>query len=223
MLQQNKNDVECRHLNLGSVSVFHVTRLKPFFDSPEDALSMSRIDNDQFVIVKVLGYVGNTFKRSSINVKVQFDDGDEPLLPLTLDLTSAGPFKDFVEGTPSLWPLRFKTGAEAFKQRTLFNKQVIRELLVHDSIFVDLRLFNGVESSWYDQFNLPVGVLHCFSSTVVDKIKQGKMVRIHIPILTSNYDLDALDVHMYVHHTATPTFVVVDASWKISHPTMFQL
>ena len=131
---------------------------------------MARIDNDQFVIVKIIGYMGNPFKRSSIGVKVQFEDGDEPLLPLTPDLQNTGTFQDFVQANPSLWPLRFKSGAEALKEPV--QQTGYKELLVGDSVFVDLRLFNGVESSWYDQFGLPVEALHCFTGTVVDIIKK---------------------------------------------------
>ena len=122
VMKHVKNDVTCRHLNLGTVSVFHVTRLKPFFGSREDALRMARIDNDQFIIIKIVGFVGNPWKRSSLGFLVEFEDGDTPLLPFSPDLMLTGPMEAFVVSTPSLWPLRFKTGTEALRERTAYNK-----------------------------------------------------------------------------------------------------
>ena len=47
---QYKNDVTCKHANQGTVQVFHVDRVKPFYGSLEEAQKLSRVDYQQFVI-----------------------------------------------------------------------------------------------------------------------------------------------------------------------------
>jgi len=41
---QHKNDVTCKHANQGTVQVFHVDRVKPFYGSLEEAQKLSRVE-----------------------------------------------------------------------------------------------------------------------------------------------------------------------------------
>jgi hypothetical protein len=50
VVQQIKNDVECVHVNLRTRSTFHVSRLKPFVGSLDDALIVAKLDKNQFFI-----------------------------------------------------------------------------------------------------------------------------------------------------------------------------
>ena len=47
VLTQSKNDVSCEHINLQHRKVFHVTRLKLFTGSEEEARRIAMVDNDQ--------------------------------------------------------------------------------------------------------------------------------------------------------------------------------
>ena len=51
VIQQVKNDVGVKHIVLHTEAVIHVSRLKPFFGSYEEALSIARHDQHQFKIV----------------------------------------------------------------------------------------------------------------------------------------------------------------------------
>ena len=52
VIQQTKNDVECRHLVMGNIRVLHITRLKLFVGTREEAYKAALLDADQFVITR---------------------------------------------------------------------------------------------------------------------------------------------------------------------------
>ncbi len=48
VLSQYKNDVTCKHANVGTVQVFHIDRIKPFYGSLEEATALAQVDYQQF-------------------------------------------------------------------------------------------------------------------------------------------------------------------------------
>jgi hypothetical protein len=54
VLSQTKNDVQCRHLCMGNVAVFHVTRLKLFAGSRDEAYKLPLMDADQHQFNRIL-------------------------------------------------------------------------------------------------------------------------------------------------------------------------
>ena len=148
VIRQTKNDVECRHLAMGNIKVLHVTRLKLFVGSREEAYKAALLDADQFVIRKIHYWRGNPEKRSEMFFFVEFDDGDKILLPYSKDLSSSVQFEDFVYAEPQLFPLRFNA-ADAPKRITAMRKEPIRDVSLHDVFYLDL----GYD--WFDALDLP--------------------------------------------------------------------
>ena len=64
VIKKAKNDIECVHLNLGTKSNFHVSRVKPFFGSRQDAVD--KLDRNQFFIDSFNYFSGNPFMRQSM-------------------------------------------------------------------------------------------------------------------------------------------------------------
>jgi hypothetical protein len=58
VLKQSKNDVTCRHVSMGNIKVYHVTTLKLFSGTPEEAYTAAIQDGDQFVIEKITQWRG---------------------------------------------------------------------------------------------------------------------------------------------------------------------
>ena len=81
VVKQIKNDIECTHIVLGEDAVLHVSRVKPFFGSREDAIRVAMNDKDQMGIVSIEQQhmdhnvsrwtVGNEIFISCINLLVQ--------------------------------------------------------------------------------------------------------------------------------------------------------
>ena len=151
VIQQLKNDVECRHLVMGNIKVLHVTRLKLFVGTREEAYKAALLDADQFVIRRIRYWRGNPEKRSEMFFLVEFDDGDKVLLPYSKDLSSSAQFEEFIFAEPQLFPLRFNA-ADAPKRITAMRREPIRNIALHDVIYVDLRYW-GYE--WFDTLDLP--------------------------------------------------------------------
>ena len=82
--------------NIKVLHVYHVTRLKLFTGSREEAYQAALLDADQFVIRKIHYWRGNPEKRSEMFFWVEFDDGDTVLLPYSKDLSSSVQFEEFV-------------------------------------------------------------------------------------------------------------------------------
>ena len=100
MIQQYKNDVECRHLVMGNVKVLHVTRLKLFLGTRDEAYKVALLDADQFVIHKIHYWRGDPAKRSEMFFYTEFTDGDKVLLPYSKDLSGSAQFQEFVFSQP---------------------------------------------------------------------------------------------------------------------------
>ena len=75
-IQQCKNDVECRHLVLGTVKSFHVNRLKLFHGTEDEGYKAALLDADQHVVRQILRWKRDPLNRTSMEFKVEFEDGD---------------------------------------------------------------------------------------------------------------------------------------------------
>jgi hypothetical protein len=149
VVSQNKNDATCKHIVLNTEHVFHVARLKPFFGTREEALKVAQLDQDQFFVRRILHYTGNPHLRTSMTFTVDYVDGDVSTVPYTEDIASTEIFQQYIHKQPELLPLRY-TAVEAKNQITTINKQPITEVQPGDTVYVDMRYFDGMRNVWFD-------------------------------------------------------------------------
>ena len=90
-------------------------------------------------------------------------------------------------------------------------------------VLVDIRVFNGVDSSWYDSHKLPVDDIHLVEGQVVSLGNKDKSVRVSIPVYADEFIFDSLDVHMYTYTVLHSHGVVVDNTWATKYPKIFKL
>ena len=74
--RQVKNTVECIHVNLQTYHEFHVSRLKPFIGTPEEALDIAKLDKNQVNIKHINYFTGNPHVRGSMLFNVTFEDNE---------------------------------------------------------------------------------------------------------------------------------------------------
>lgn len=151
VIRQVKNDVECRNLIHGTISVFHVERLKIFHGTTEDAFKMAQIDNDQFVIDRLTAFRGDPLTRTTMEFEVIFADGSIVWLPWSQDLFQTIQYEDFCRSNPSLSPLLY-TLQQSKREIQLLNNSPITSVNPGVTVFVDLRSYGA---SWYAGLNLP--------------------------------------------------------------------
>ena len=100
-----KNDVECRHLASHTIVKLHVSRLKPFLGSMDEALKLALLERDQYVIQAYLGHLCDQYAGGSILWK-SYDNY----------LFHTVPYEDYCKSRAYLYPLLFtvKAATSAF-------------------------------------------------------------------------------------------------------------
>ena len=177
---QYKNDVEVQHMSIGSIHKFHVTRLKLFIGTREEAKILAQLDGDQFVVKNILQWKGDPKTRSTMSFKVEFEDGDVVWLPFSKDLNDSIPFGDYITRIPMLLPLRYKS--------TDYNKEIKDwktkpiEVIIGSIFYMDIRYYT-VE--WYDTLNIEdkydkTYVVECRYEKYLNKLKSKVQVRVLI-------------------------------------------
>jgi hypothetical protein len=196
VLQQIKNDVDCRHIILGHVKTFHVSRLKIFHGSEEEAKRVAMVDNNQFVIDSILAYRGDPMTRTTMEFEVKFADGSIVWLPWNRDLFDSQPYEYFCRSRSELFPLIYDLKT-ASQQISALKKTPITSVKPGNIVLVDVRCYG---SAWYKGLPLP-DKEHI---TYVVEYKYTKWLnKIHtkiqasVPLFKETWPLDHLFVRQY--------------------------
>ena len=152
VIVQRNNDVECKHIIMGSVHAFHVTRLKMFYGTYDDAKRVAMLDHDQYTIDRILAYRGDPNKRSTMEFEIAFQDGSINWLPYdTRDLFTTVPYEEFCRSKPELQLLLFPA-KEATAMLKSWSREPITLVSPGDTCHVDLRSYGA---AWYATLPLP--------------------------------------------------------------------
>jgi hypothetical protein len=198
VISQAKNDIKCKHVVLEEISTFHVSRVKPFFGSREDAVRVALNDKDQYQIVSIDWSTGNPHIRTSMEFGVTWSDGFQPI-QYNADLASAQPFQTYVNSQPHLHPLRF-TKEESRKEIRRINGNSIDSVQIGQHVYLNLRYFDGTNAMWYDSLNLPhLQKIYVAKGKVIAWVGQGqKKVKIMVPIFNEVYTLTTYEVSVFI-------------------------
>jgi hypothetical protein len=151
VIGQHKNDVQCKHVNLGHISTLHVERLKPFFGTLESAKEVSLNDENQYLISCFLDYRGDPLTRTTMEFFIRFADSSEIWLPYSRDVSDTLPFETYCRSNFELYPLLFTVNVAKTWIKEL-NQKPIDEIVPGDIVYVNLRSYGA---AWYDALNLP--------------------------------------------------------------------
>ena len=151
VLKQIKNDIECKHVVLGSIFKFNVENVEPFWGSDEEAYKVALLDHDQFVVRAVLAYKGDPLTRTTTSFLVNFEDGSQSWLPYTKDLSESIPFEDYCRTRHELSVLiESDKSAKSWIRTT--DKIPITIVQSGEIVYVLLRSYGA---QWYDNLDLP--------------------------------------------------------------------
>jgi hypothetical protein len=219
VVQQQKNDVQCKHVNLGHISTLHVERLKPFFGTLEAAKAISLLDENQYVISSFLDYRGDPLTRTTMEFLVAFEDSSEIWLPYSRDLSDSLPFETFCRNHHELYPLLL-TATAAKTWIKDFNTKPITEIRPGDTVYVDLRSYG---SAWYDALQLPYKI----GQRYVIKYKYGpfqtqskRKINCSNTVFDESFVVDHFFVFAYGQaKTFNSSFMtLIDASFVLEYP-----
>ena len=147
VIQQVKNDVECKHVVIGHVVKLHVEKLGLFPGTAEEAFRMASLDHSQYLVTHFSGYRGNPLQRTGMEFLVHFADGDALYLPFSRDLFITTHFENFCRERNELFTLLYDA-EEAKRRVSLINRQPLTAV-PHSQFYLNLRFF-GVDL--YDEF-----------------------------------------------------------------------
>jgi hypothetical protein len=221
---QDRNDVAADHVVSHQRRVMHVTRLHPFVGSHEEAYRVAMLDDDQYVVSSINGYVGNPHLRTSVAFSVSFADGDTRFVRYTNDMASNTVLRAYIATTRALLPLRY-TAALALIEMQARRKLPINHL--PDNFYIDLHYFDGTRNAWYDSMSLPTPLLtHVVEVKLSSWSKNHRKCFVACPVFhNAVYDITAYDVDLYVwyHDELSPsTHVVITRVDEQRLPQLFE-
>ena len=218
VIVQTKNDVSCKHANTGTVNIYHVSRLKPFYGSLEEAQVLARVDYQQHVITAITAYRGEPLTRTTMEFYLHYGDGSTGWKSWDTDLYDSIPYELYCQSIPQLYPLIF-TVKVATHMASRMNKTPIAAVTPGTIAYMDLRWYGF---DWYAGLGLPnedniVYVLEFRYLDWINNHHQKIRVQFHI---TS-------DTHLFNHFTVycwgscitlTDQMVLVDHAFIRAHP-----
>jgi hypothetical protein len=221
VIQQVKNDVTARHLSSGVVSVLHVERLKRYVGTEEQAKEAANIDYDQYEVDRIIGYTGDTSRRTEMKFEILFKAGDSIWKTYCRDIYDTTYFEDFCRSRPELLPL-LTTVSISNKRIAEINKTPITEFTIGEEAYMNLRFF-GYEK--YKSFQLP----NHERITYITRITYGNLsknkcdININIHMFKKKYLVKHEFIIMYGNYKKIDTqnnMVLVDDEFILSHPTV---
>ena len=212
-------------MGMGFIRQLHVTRLKQFFGSKEDARTAALIDGDQFVIRQFLAYRGHPDHRSQMEFEIEFEDGTIVWKPYDRDSFDTQPCADFCRKHRHLYKLLY-TEKEARRRVAEMNKRDIDIAEPGQIVYVPLRFWGD---EWVQQSGLPdvdhiVYVLPCQYVKWATKrgVENRKFIVCKCDLWGEVFkEWDYFDVFQWGTYTVVQDYMqVVDEQFCLDHPTI---
>ena len=131
------------------MKVFHVSRVKQFFGTAEEAFSLAQRDDDQFLVVEITMHRGIATERAYMTFYIKFEDGDEGWLQYSQDLWVNECFLEYCATRPEL---KILTMTSATAAMYIAEKEQQDIEMPPTAFYIDLRVLGF---TWYDRLQLP--------------------------------------------------------------------
>ena len=222
VIVQTHNDVECRHISSGAIQKLHVTRLKPFFGTREQAYELAIRDNDQFVITEILSYIGLPETRGTLEFEVKFGDGDVLWVKWSLDLFKSLPYETFCKKHKQLFPILFTLaqGKREIKQK---KDAVDCAARLDDVCYLNLRSYGEL---WYQRLAIPdtLHIMYALKCVCTRALRNGSRTTLHVELFNHDLAFDNVQMYMYVMSPDVfPDMVVLDVDFIKAYPAVMNL
>lgn len=224
VIEQRRNIVQCKHVVMETVKPLHVSRLKLFLGSPNEAFQLALRDQDQFVVVSVTAWKGNPHKRTTMSFWVTYDDGDSMWVSYKPDLAANASFQAYVDSTPALFALRFSTLDFPRHLKTMRGLP-ITNVAPGDHVYVDLRFIKGHDV--FDRLGLPNAYFTIYVCECVYErwrsVNQRKLEARCLVLDVMCRDWDNYDVHQFGStKDLSSTMQLVTEAFCIRYPDILE-
>ena len=229
VISQHKNDVTMKHMCVHTVEVQHISRLKPFIGSREQAIEYAKLDYNQFDIVSFNYFIGNPHKRTSMmfNVSFSYDNKIEAkMIPYSADIDKTQQFEEYINRYPYLFPLRFLVSVSK-KEISAIKKKRITKLVPGDTVYLNLRYYDGDSNAWFDALDLPEKDKNYYVKVRVQRWTNTKHneVQTYCDVFDCNVYLNNYDVFALVlteEEFDDDRDILVTEEFRNLYPSIFQ-
>ena len=222
VIKHEKNEVEARHLCMGTVRTFHVDDVQIFIGCREAAFKASMTDADQHQVEKFCAYVGDPSKRQICEFEVEFSDGSKLWLPWSKDLYDTIHYETFCRERRELYPLLF-TVSEAKKQISAVRSQDITAVVPGDEVYLSLQ---ALCPYYYDSLETILTDIYHTQYVIKLTYRDWKTPRsrklIGGSIAVFNFEWSNFDNYFVTFYGSnklrSPDMVILDGAYFDSHP-----
>ena len=222
VIEQVHNRVTTEHCSSKTIETIPVERLVIFDNSRDEALKVAQLDDDEYVITKIIGYKGNPMKRSTMKFLTLFEDETEPIwIDYSSDISMNITFQDYCKSIKCLEVL-LKRSTEAKKFKSDIDKMNITTVQPGDTVYVDLRVYSlDDDGSWYDNLQLPSAYTkkYVMKGIYSKFIKDRTIITIKVPIFNDSFSWNTSSVLWYGNDDVfTDDMILVDRDLLIRYP-----
>jgi len=229
VISQRNNDVTMKHMCVHTVEVQHMSRLKPFIASREEAIEKAKLDYNQFDIESIRYFTGNPHLRSSMMINVAFAyEGvtEYKMLPYEANIDKTQQFDEYINRIPYLFPLRF-LASEAKKEISRIKRQRITRMVPGDVVYLNLRYFDGETNAWFDDLDLPDKDKTYYVRVRVTKWTNNRHneLEAHCQVFNCNVRLNNYDAQAVIsteEEFVEDRDILVTEAFRLQYPKMFE-
>ena len=201
-----KDDVTAEHLSSFVEHVLKNDTLKPFFGTMEEAERAAQLDYGHFTVSHITNYTGDPVRRTTLEFRVVYSDGDWEWRLYGKDLASTEVFQSYIACRPELYLLTFTTSNNvAFREHQRNQHARITQVTPPHDCFVHLRAFGA---TWYQtELDLPDTDtidyhIPCRFTQWANR-RQNKII-LTCPLFNREYTWTQHDVRSYGIYSALP-------------------
>jgi len=229
VIAQHKNDITMKHMCIHTVEVQHISRLKPWFGSREEAIEYAKLDYNQFDVVSINYFTGNPHLRSSMMFNVTFRDKDvteNKMMQYGPNIDKTQQFEEYLNRTPYLFPLKFLAKA-AKKEINNVKQRRITNITPGDTVYLNLRYFDGETNAWFDSLELPDKLKDYCVQLRLQRWKDNAhtTIRAQCDVFNCSIDLNAYDIMTLVVTEVDftdETHILVTDQFRHQYPKIFE-
>ena len=198
---RGSNDVQVRHMSTMKLYTIHSSWLDIFTcKNKNEAVKLASLDEDSFVVARILAYKGEPDRRTKMQFLVEFEDGMQLWLPYSSDdLAATEAYKLFINTDPALMLLRYDV-----KQGAAMKKKINQEKIgfkTNEVSYWHVRTMGN--DAWYQQMPIPDkdAINHYIKCIYGDEISRNR-INAYFPIMDATWEVT--------------NFHVVTQGWKRS-------
>ena len=226
VIRQVKNDVEARHLNLGSISTMPVDRLSIFTGSREEGIRLAMEDADQFNIISITAWRGDPEVRTTMEFEVLFEGDDAPVWRVwDRDLADSEPFDVYCRKEKPLYPLMFDLQKSYQDAKKAINQMPITVVKAGDFVYLSLRFFS---TKVYDEVLMLPDKFHVSYVVRLEythfNTKAHKRIQGIVHVFKTRVEFDHIRVLRWGQSREfLPEMVLVDEAYIHTHKDILEL